>query len=503
MKKFGALVAASVLGSLVTVGSYELIKSDERKDENNIISTTPIVQASYSMAGSELAPLDFTVAAEKVMPAVVHIRSTQRATYSSRDQQVPEQFRDFFGPFFRDERGGGSPMPRQGTGSGVLINNDGYIVTNNHVIDGADELEVTLHDNRSFSAQVIGTDPTSDLAVIKIEEKGLPYLTLVNSDQVKVGEWVLAVGNPFNLNSTVTAGIVSAKGRSINIIGSNLRRMPGDSLNRAIESFIQTDAAVNPGNSGGALVNLNGDLMGINTAIASPTGAYSGYSFAVPSNIVNRVVEDLITYGVVQRGWLGVSITSVTNDFTDRNNLDLNVEAGAYINGISPKSGALDAGIEEGDVIIKVDDMKINNTAQLIGYIGGKRPGDIVKVKVDRNGEKIFFDVTLKNRDGSTDIVEKTPENVFTVLGADLEDLDSKTLKRLDIKSGVRVSQIGKGQIQKHTDMREGFIITKIDGEPVKSKEDVQDLLENKRGGVLLEGIYENQPGPYYYGLGL
>ncbi|MEM9390873.1 MAG: Do family serine endopeptidase [Bacteroidota bacterium] len=500
MKKFSALVVASILGSLVTVGSYELIKQDPKSESIELVNQAPVVQASYLPANGEYAPLDFTGAAEKVMPAVVHIRSTQRGGYSTQKQQVPDQFREFFGPFFRDDRGG-RQAPRQGTGSGVLINTDGYIVTNNHVIDGADELEVTLHDNRSFNAKVIGTDPTSDLAVIKIDEEDLPHLSLTNSDNVKVGEWVLAVGNPFNLNSTVTAGIVSAKGRSINIIGSNLRRSPGDSLNTAIESFIQTDAAVNPGNSGGALVNLNGDLIGINTAIASPTGAYSGYAFAVPANIVDRVVEDLITYGVVQRGWLGVTINSVTSGFALDN--DLEVDAGAYVSAISSKSGALDAGIKEGDVIIQVDNITVNNTPQLIGYIGGKRPGDVVRVKIDRKGKEMSFNVTLKNRDGSTDIVEKAPENVFTVLGADLEDLDTKTLKRLEIESGVKVTEIGPGQIRKHTDMREGFIITKIDGKRVKSKEDVIDILESKKGGVLMEGVYEDQPGSYYYGLGL
>ncbi len=500
MKKFGALVVASILGSLVTVGSYELIKQNPKSESIELVNQAPVVQASYLPANREYAPLDFTGAAEKVMPAVVHIRSTQRGGYSTQNQQVPDQFREFFGPFFRDDRDG-RQAPRQGTGSGVLINTDGYIVTNNHVIDGADELEVTLHDNRSFNAKVIGTDPTSDLAVIKIDEEDLPHLSLTNSDNVKVGEWVLAVGNPFNLNSTVTAGIVSAKGRSINIIGSNLRRSPGDSLNTAIESFIQTDAAVNPGNSGGALVNLSGDLIGINTAIASPTGAYSGYAFAVPANIVGRVVEDLITYGVVQRGWLGITINSVTSSFALDN--DLEVDAGVYVSAISSKSGALDAGIKEGDVIIQVDDIKVNNTPQLIGYIGGKRPGDVVRVKVDRKGKEMSFNVTLKNRDGSTDIVEKAPENVFTVLGADLEDLDAKTLKRLDIESGVKVTEIGPGQIRKHTDMREGFIITKIDDKRVKSKEDVIDILESKKGGILMEGVYEDQPGSYYYGLGL
>lgn len=501
MKRFSAFVLASMVGSLVTIGSYELINDEPNEVKIEHVDKTPVVSAAYTVnEAGEYVPLDFTEAADKVMPAVVHIRSTQVGNYASRDEQVPQQFRDFFGPFFRDDR----PYrqgPRVGSGSGVLINSDGYIVTNNHVIDGADELDVTLNDNRSFKATVVGTDPTTDLAVIKIAEKDLPHLELVDSDRVRVGEWVLAVGNPFNLNSTVTAGIVSAKGRSINIINSSNPGNPGDSVNTAIESFIQTDAAVNPGNSGGALVNLSGDLIGINTAIASPTGAYSGYAFAVPANIVTRVVEDLVTYGTVQRGWLGVQINSITSDFAKQN--DLTVNAGAYISGISPKSGALEAGIKEGDVVTRIDNIEVNNTAQLIGYIGSKRPGDVVKVFVNRDGKEMNFDVTLKNRNGSTDIIEKEPETVFSALGADLENVDAKTLKRLDIKSGVRVKNIGQGKIRKHTDMREGFIITKIDGKPVKSKEDVIDILETKKGGVLLEGVYENQPGSYYYGLGL
>lgn len=500
MKKFSALLLASVMGSILTIGSYELMDQGESKTVKvEHIDKTPVVNAAYSVnEAGELVALDFTGAAEKVMPAVVHIRSTQIGNYSTQgQQQIPEQFRDFFGPFFRDDRGY-RQGPRVGSGSGVIINSDGYIVTNNHVIDGADEVEVTLNDNRSYKAKVIGTDPTTDLAVIQIRENSLPHLTLVNSDNVKVGEWVLAVGNPFNLNSTVTAGIVSAKGRSINIINPG---SPGDSVNRAIESFIQTDAAVNPGNSGGALVDLNGDLIGINTAIASPTGAYSGYAFAVPSNIVSRVVEDLISYGVVQRGWLGVEINNVTSGFAREN--DLEVNAGAHVSNIVENSGAKDAGIRKGDVIVQIDDIKVDNTAALIGYVGSKRPGDVVKMKVNRFGKEIYFNVTLKNRDGNLKVVEKEPENVFTVLGADLEDLDDSSLKRLDIDSGVRVKSIGQGQIRKHTDMREGFIITKIDGKRVRSKEDVMEMLESKEGGVLLEGVYEGQSGTYYYGLGL
>ncbi|TRX45295.1 Do family serine endopeptidase [Fulvivirga sp. M361] len=497
MKNFSALVLASVLGSIVTIGSYELLDRDDSKSVKvEHVDNTPVMNAAYSVnEAGDLVPLDFTSAAEKVMPAVVHIRSTQVGNYASRNDQVPEQFRDFFGPFFRDDRG--QRGPRVGSGSGVIINNEGYIVTNNHVIDGADELEVTLNDNRSYKAKVIGTDPTTDLAVIQIKEKGLSHLSLVNSDNVRVGEWVLAVGNPFNLNSTVTAGIVSAKGRSINIINPDRR----DSLNTAIESFIQTDAAVNPGNSGGALVNLNGDLIGINTAIASPTGSYSGYAFAVPANIVSRVVEDLISYGMVQRGWLGVTINSVNS--TLAREFDLEVNSGALVRGIAGNSGAKEAGIKDGDVIVKIDDIEVENTAQLIGYVGSKRPGDVVTIKVNRQGKDIDFNVTLKNRDGNTEIVERAPENVFNVLGADLEDLDSRTLKRLDISSGVRVKSIGPGQIKKHTDMQEGFIITRIDGESVNSKEEVMKILENKEGGILLEGVYEGQSGKYYYGLGM
>ena len=389
-------------------------------------------------------------------------------------------------------------MPRMGSGSGVIINSKGYIVTNNHVIANADDLEVTLNDNRSYKAKVIGADPTTDIALIKIEADKLSSLSFVNSDDVRVGEWVLAVGNPFNLNSTVTAGIVSAKGRSIGIIGDNNAQ---DSVNSAIEAFIQTDAAVNPGNSGGALVDLSGNLIGINTAIASPTGSYSGYSFAVPSNIVSKVVEDLMAYGTVQRGWLGVQIRNINSQFAREQ--DLNVISGAYIDRIDPKSGAKEAGIEEGDVIVSIDGRDINNTTQLIGYIGSKRPGDKINVTVNRSGKEITYDVTLKNREGNTEVVKKERVELLTVLGAELENVDKATLKRLDISSGVKVKSLTPGKIRKSTDMRPGFIITKIDGQPVKSKDEVVKILEKKEGGILIEGVYEDTPGTYYYGLGL
>jgi len=495
MKKFSALVAAAILGSVITVGSFQLFEKENELARVETVERVPALQTAYSVneEGSTI-PLDFTKAAERVMPAVVHIRSTQKFSSNRQMQQIPEPFRDFFGPFQdRGQRG-----PRQGTGSGVIINKDGYIVTNNHVIDQADEIEVTLHDNRTYTARVIGTDPTTDIGLLKIESEELPYLSLVNSNDVKVGEWVLAVGNPFNLNSTVTAGIVSAKGRSIGILNNATQE---NQTNTSIESFIQTDAAVNPGNSGGALTNLNGDLIGINTAIASPTGAYSGYSFAVPSNIVAKVVEDLMTYGVVQRGWLGVTITNINNDVIAEN--DLEVVAGAYVNDLAENSGAKEAGVKKGDVIVKVDDVEINNTANLIGYVGSKRPGDRVNIVVNREGKEKSFDVLLKNREGNTEVVKKTEENALAALGMELESVDSKTLKRLDISSGVRVKSLQNGKVARSTNMREGFIITKVDGKEVSSKEEVISIIKNKKGGILLEGVYENAPGSYYYGVGL
>ncbi|ELR72464.1 HtrA protease/chaperone protein [Fulvivirga imtechensis AK7] len=501
MKRFSALIAAAVLGSALTIGSFQVFDlNDSKVLKVEHVDSVPAIKAVYSKnEKGEFAPLDFTAAAEKVMPTVVHITSRQTNSYTAQDQrqQIPEPFRDFFGPFLRED--GRQPMPRVGSGSGVIINSDGYIVTNNHVIANADEIDVTLHNNRSYSAKIIGSDPATDIALIKIEEKGLPYLSFVNSDATRVGEWVLAVGNPFNLNSTVTAGIISAKGRSIGILQSE--NITGDNLTTAIESFIQTDAAVNPGNSGGALVNLNGDLIGINTAIASPTGSYSGYSFAVPSNIVSKVVEDLMAYGTVQRGWLGVQIQNVTKKLME--DQDLKVISGAYVMGVDPSSGARDAGVKEGDVIVAIDGRDINNTAQLIGYIGSKRPGDKIKVTVNRGGQEKEHTVTLKNREGTTEIVKVERKEVLTKLGAELESVDKETLKKLNINSGVRVKSLRPGLIRKSTDMRAGFIITKIDGKAVKSKEDVVKTLEGKEGGILIEGVYENTPGTYYYALGL
>lgn len=498
MKRFGSLLLAAVLGSVITIVTTQWAVEQPKQGVTLEQVTVPATQVAYQLnEKGEVVPLDFTGTAEKVTQAVVHIRSKQAA--SSGNEQIPEAFRYFFdGPYENQ-------MPRQSTGSGVLINKDGYIVTNNHVVDGAELVQVTLADNRELDAEVIGTDPDTDLAVIKVNAKDLPYLSFVNSDVVKVGQWVLAVGNPFNLNSTVTAGIISAKGRNIGIINSGTQGRNGQLGNRtAIESFIQTDAAINPGNSGGALVDLNGGLVGINTAIASPTGSYSGYGFAVPANIVSKVAEDLISFGTVQRGWLGITVGSVTGDLVKEN--DLEVSEGAFVSGYGDepeKSAAKAAGIKEGDVIVKLDETPVKSSTALIEYVGRKRPGDKINVTVNRAGKVQVIPVTLKNRNGQTTVVKREEKVEAAALGIELEPVDSKVLKRLNLTEGVMVRSIGSNSKLKRTGMRDGFIITHIDDTVVKSVKEVDAILKQKKGGDLITfaGIYEDYPREYIYAL--
>ncbi len=386
MKRFGTLLLAAVMGSVMTIVATQwLVPAQQAGVKIEHINSIPGAQVAYQLnEQGEVVPLDFTGTAEKVTQAVVHIRSTQERT-ERNNSQIPEPFRQFFfdNPYENQ-------APRQSSGSGVIINKDGYIVTNNHVVEGAEFVTVTLSNNLELKAEVIGTDPDTDLAVIKVDQKNLPYLSFVDSDKSKVGQWVLAVGNPFNLNSTVTAGIISAKGRDINIINSGVPSVDGrPGARTAIESFIQTDAAINPGNSGGALVDLTGGLVGINTAFASPTGSYSGYGFAVPSNIVSKIAEDLIGFGTVQRGWLGVQIQSISSQLAREN--ELRVNEGAYVNGYGDnedKSAGKQAGIKVGDVVTKLDDTAIRSSSALIEYIGRKRPGDKVLVTVNRKGKE-------------------------------------------------------------------------------------------------------------------
>lgn len=427
---------------------------------------------------------DFTTAAEQTLPAVVHVRTFTKGQSFSTVSHLLDLF--YGHP--------GYQPPSEGAGSGVILTSDGYIVTNNHVVDKAQQIEVTLNNRKSYTAKLVGKDPSTDLALLKIEEKDLSFLSYGNSDQVKVGEWVLAVGNPFNLNSTVTAGIISAKGRDINILKSDPQVGAA-----AVESFLQTDAAVNPGNSGGALVNTQGELIGINAAIKSNTGSFTGYSFAIPANIVRKVVTDLIEFGSVQRAFIGISIQNVSNEIA----ADLNLDdlKGVYIAGLSDNSSAKDAGLEVGDIIRKINDKEINDVPGLQEQLSGYRPGEKVVVTVMRNKKERNFTVVLKNKFGNTDLVNDNKTAVGELLGARFEQPSTENRNRLRIKNGLQITQLKPGKLLS-AGIREGFIVTAVDGQVVNTLEDITRLLEGKKGGVLIEGIYPNGRMAYY-GIGI
>lgn len=498
MKKHFSLIASSMVGSALTLAAVNLYNLGPQVVTLKQAADAPQVYRQTAMPDAlNNIPVDFSATAEKTTPAVVFIKSVDKgqvkATAPRSGQKDP--FEEMFGQrfFFFGEPGmrGGQPMPRQSSGSGVIVSADGYIVTNNHVIDGASEVEVILSDNRKFKAKVIGTDPSTDLALIQIKGSNFPHITFANSDQVKVGNWVLAIGNPFNLSSTVTAGVVSAKSR-------NLRLLHADA---PIESFIQTDAAVNPGNSGGALVNMNGDLVGINTAIQSPTGTYAGYAFAVPANIVKKVVEDLVKYGVVQRGYLGLVPRDLDATLAKEHNL--NIYEGAWVDTVLANSAAADAGVKKGDVVIKIDGVSIKGEAGLRESIGRKRPGDKVALTIIRNNQEKLLTASLKNKDGNTGKVEKASADSFASLGIELAEIEATEARKLEISGGVKVTTINAGIIQQQTDMRNGFIITAIDKEPVNTVAEAKRLLKSRKGGVLLEGVYADYPGKYFYGFGI
>lgn len=439
-------------------------------------SPVPISQASLSQTNSQLP--DLTVASEKSVHAVVHVKTKSRGqSYGSGNPL----FDYFFGP------GGGyqgESAPVMGAGSGVILTTDGYIVTNNHVIDNADEIEVVLNDKRAYEAKLVGADPTSDIALIKIDAEDLPYLTFGDSDALKVGEWVLAVGNPFNLTSTVTAGIVSAKARSINIINNGQR-------NYGIESFIQTDAAVNPGNSGGALVNQNGELIGINTAIASQTGSYAGYSFAVPVSIARKVVADLMEYGEVQRALLGVSIVDVNKQSLEKFNIELDKMQGVIVAGVSENGAAQDAGIRESDIILMVDGDDVNSVPELQERVSRHRPGEVVNIMVLRDGGKKTFNVTLRNIKGTTNIL--TPDAEDLTLGANLKELTDQQKYKLGIRYGIVVESVGDGVLKKNG-VKEKYIITKANGVTIETVEEFKQVVKSVQAGdgLFLSGVYPN-----------
>jgi Do/DeqQ family serine protease len=427
---------------------------------------------------------DLTLAAENSVHSVVHIQVKMEQEMGFEQDNPFYYF--FFGP---DQRGNGpqgrkqQPQYAMASGSGVIISPDGYIVTNNHVVDDAVNVDVILDDNKEFTAKVIGKDANTDIALVKIDAENLPYLKWGDSDALKLGQWVLAVGNPFNLTSTVTAGIVSAKSRSIGIMGGP---MP-------LESFIQTDAAVNPGNSGGALVNTEGDLVGINSAIASETGSYSGYSFAVPASIAQKVVDDLKKYGEVQRAVLGVMMRTVNDSIGKANHLE-NME-GAFVVSTTEDGAAREAGIKEDDIIVSIDGNSVKTGSQLQEQIGRYNPGDKIKVGIIRDGKDKEIDVVLKNMKGDTSIVKEP----LAELGAEFSPVPEKEKEKLHIDKGVQVTKLSKGKL-KDAGLKEGFIITEINKMPVSSKEDVARMYmrSDNNKPMLIEGFYSNGEYAYY-----
>lgn len=457
--------------------------------------------------GSAVPPTDFTAAAKAAVPGVVHIKTKINPRQITNGLQRRRSIlQDLFGDeFFGDEFNGGGDgrryyIPGQmASGSGVLISDDGYIVTNNHVIDDADEISVTLSNSaKTYKAKLIGADPSTDLAVIKIEGSGFPYLLYGNSDNVEIGQWVLAIGYPLNLDATVTAGIVSAKSRSIGINKS------GGSRNSAIESFIQTDAAVNQGNSGGALINTNGELIGVNSAIASPTGSYAGYSYAIPVNLIKKVVNDLMKYGNVQRAYLGVTYmpSSVIASLTDDQLKDLGVRRdapGVQVTEVVENGSAKAAGLKAGDIITRINGTPIPGPSQMTEQIARYKPGDKISITYLRNNKEYTAEnVILRNLAGNTDVVRTT---VLDRLGADLTSLDKDDARRLGIRGGVWVSNIGNGILKKQTTMAPGFLIIKAGDQSVTSPEELAKVLERK-GNVQLIGLYpEKSTNIYYYNI--
>jgi Do/DeqQ family serine protease len=430
-------------------------------------------------------PVDFQAAAEASVRAVVHIKTTTKP----QTRVVRDPWAEFFG--FDGNQIQRIP-PQMGSGSGVVVSQDGYIVTNNHVVAGADQVTVTFNDRYTTQAKVIGTDPSTDIAVIKVNEKNLQYMEFGNSDDVRLGQWVLAVGYPLTLDATVTAGIVSAKSRSIGI-----NRTQSD---RAIESFIQTDAAVNPGNSGGALVNTTGQLVGINSAIASPTGSYAGYSYAIPANIVRKVSNDLMQYGTVQRAYLGIALLDRKNTSSEQlSAYGIDRTEGVYVAGILEGSGASRSALKKGDFITAINSVAVRTEPELMEQIARYKPGDNISVTYLRGGKTAITTVQLKNSENNTNIVKEP--GIARMLGGTLRAINASEKKQYSISGGVVVEKVGTGLLSQQTNMRDGFIITSVNDREIATVDDLQRLLAASPKNVQLAGVYPGYKGMYYYGL--
>ena len=452
MKRFFSTIGISLITAVLSLAVYDHY---QEKNQSNALSSAVqmnVVPTNFGSVTSEVLDTDFTLAAEKTVNAVVHVKNTSLSRQPSNMMEL------FFG--------GGAPRAMIGTGSGVIISPDGYIISNNHVIERASNLEVTLNDNRIYAAEVIGTDPKTDIALLKIEsDDPLPYIPFADSDAVKIGQWVLAVGNPFNLTSTVTAGIISAKARDLNEFDNNP------------QSFIQTDAAVNRGNSGGALVNTDGALVGINTAITSETGSYVGYSFAVPSNTARKVIEDLLEYGNVQRGFLGIQGSGL--DAKRAQMLGVDDTQGVYVASVEPDSGAEQAGLEEGDIIKNIDGMSIYKFSDLTGYLNAKRPNDIVSLTLKRQGKELIKNVVLHKIDTYT----------IADLGLTVKNTSKMQREKRGVDHGVIVTNVNNSELLSMG--LDGAIITHLNDEAVKNIDDLKSTVENKFGGPMKLTFYD------------
>ncbi len=486
LKNYLLAIIFSILGGLTSITGYKYFNddinsvsiqsNDNLKFANYVYDTTDVIVPEG---------MNFIYTSKKTTPAVVHIRTTYEGRSTGMRSPFEDMFRDFFGERYSPRE---REMPqRRGSGSGVIMTSDGYIITNNHVVDNANEIEVLLNDNRTFIATVEGADPTTDIAVLKIDAKNLTTVDFGNSDNVAIGEWVLAVGSPFEFRSTVTAGIVSAKARNIGILR--------DRSNLQIEAFIQHQAPVNPGNSGGALVNLKGELVGINTAIATPTGTFAGYSFAVPSNLVRKVYKDLVEFGVVQRALLGITILDVNAELAEEK--DLPVLTGVLIDRVNAGGAADDAGLESGDVIVEINGMEIKNISNLQEQVAINRPGDKILVTFIRDGKTKTVNATLKNTLGTTEVVAST--NSFSIDGAVFADVPKELKEKLEIEGGAQISEIGNGK-WKSSGITKGFIVTSINKRNISDVEDLSTTLSQlpKDDGVLVEGVYPNGVKAYY-----
>ncbi len=471
-KNLFLVFVVAFFGSLLALNSNQFIGGSNEPNYNSIQSRQAELGASsvnVNYNTSVPKELDFTTIADLATNSVVHIRSSYSASIKSNG-------------FYQYKQG-----PSQSSGSGVIVSDDGYIVTNNHVVEDAATVQVVLNDNRSYDAKVIGTDPTTDLALIKIEGEQLAFMAYGDSDEVKVGQWVLAVGNPFNLTSTVTAGIISAKARNIGILRD-------ETNNIQVESFLQTDAVVNPGNSGGALIDINGRLIGINSAIASPTGSYAGYAFAIPVNLVKKVADDLLEFGVVQRGLLGIRINDVSAELAEQENLS--VVQGVYVFEVQDGSGAEEGGIENKDVIIGINGKEVTNTSELQELVARHRPGDKINVKLLRGDKNLNFEVELHNLGGTTNVVKRVSEAL--VEGSVFENVQGEEAERLHIKAGVKLRKLGEGK-WKEAGIEEGFIITEVDKNSIATVDQLKRLMPQlERQRVILLGVMENGDKTYY-----